>query len=156
MHIYLYHLDGTFERQVTKGPWEVTQIADVNETRGLIYFMSTQVSPLERHLYSIRFDGSGMKRVSREAGWHSPVFSPDHLVYIDSYSSAASPTNISLRTNDGSEVAQLVENTMEKFKGYRFGEQKFFTFKTTDGETLNGWMIKPQDFSSATRYPVLM
>jgi len=155
-HVYLYHLDGTLERQVTGGLWEVTSVVGVNERRGLIYFVSTEASPLERHLYSIRFDGTGLRRLTGAPGWHTIDFSPDHLVFIDSHSSVHSPTNIVLRSNDGTRVAQLVSNDTAKFEGYRFGDHRFFSVKITDGDTLNAWMIKPPDFDPLRQYPVLM
>ncbi len=156
MHIYLYNLDGSLVRQVTRGEWDVTGIADVNENRKLLYFMSTQASPLERQLYSIKLDGTGMRRLTKESGWHSIDFSPNDLVYIDWYSSAKTPTGISLRANDGTRVAQLIENKPEVFKEYPIGDQQFFSFKTPEGETLNGSMLKPADFDPSKKYPVLM
>ena len=156
MHMYLYNLDGSLARQITKGDWEVTRLVGVDEKRKTVYFIGTQASPLERHLYSIKLDGTGMRRLTKEAGTHSVNFSPDFLVYLDTHSSAKTPTNISLRTNEGARVAQVIENNLETLKEYRWGDHQFFTFKTTDGEVLNGWMIKPPDFDATKRYPVLM
>jgi dipeptidyl-peptidase-4 len=155
-HIYLYQMDGTLERQVTKGPWEVTSVVAFNERRGLIYFMSTQASLLERHLYSIKLNGTGLRKLTVDPGWHSVNFSPDHLVFIDSHSSVRSPTNMFLRTNDGTLIARLVKNDTGKFRPYRFGEHKFFAVTTKTGDLLNAWMITPQDFDPTRRYPVLM
>jgi len=154
-HLYLYSLDGTLEKQVTSGPWEVTSVYGVDERRGVIYFASTKPSPLERHLYRIKLDGSGMRRMTDEPGWHSINFSPDKLVFLDTYSTSSSPSRISLRSNTGEHVATLLENSMESFAGYRFGTQKFFEVRTTDGESLNARMIMPPDFDPGHRYPVL-
>lgn len=155
-HIYLYTNDGTVVRQLTRGEWEVTAIVGVNETLRLVYFMGTEASPLERHLYSVRFDGTGLRRLSREAGWHSAQFSPDQMVYIDTYSSINTPPNIVLRSNDGTRVAHLIRNSTDILSGYSLGTHQFFSFKTVNGETLNASMIRPADFDSTKRYPVLM
>jgi dipeptidyl-peptidase-4 len=156
MHIYLYRLDGTLEQQVTSGFWEVTDIAGVDERRETIFFLSTEVSPLDRHLFSIRFDGSGKRRLTPEPGRHSINMSPDRLVFLDTYSNVDTPSKALLRTNDGTIVSTLVENTTEMFQGYRFGEFSFLTVPTSDGEKLNAWMIRPQDFDPKKRYPVLL
>lgn len=156
MHIYLYSLDGSLVRQVTRGDWEVTDVLSVNENRRTVSFASTEASPLERHLYSIKFDGTGLRRLSKESGWHSGNFSPDGLVYIDSYSSANTPSQAVLRSNNGTKVAQLVENKKEIFNGYPMSETKFLSLRTSDDATLNAWMIKPADFDSTRRYPVFI
>lgn len=36
------------------------------------------------------------------------------------------------------------------------GKVEFFTFTTGDGVNLNGWMVKPRDFSPTQKYPVIM
>ena len=33
---------------------------------------------------------------------------------------------------------------------------EFFTFKTTENVSLNGWQIKPTNFDATKKYPVLM
>jgi dipeptidyl-peptidase-4 len=44
----------------------------------------------------------------------------------------------------------------EKLKGYKFSPKEFFNYTTSEGITLNGWMMKPVDFDSTKKYPVLM
>jgi len=155
-HIYLYERDGTLVRQVTRGPWDVTQLVGVNEKRKLTYFIATQASPRERHLYSVRFDGTGMRRLTREPGWHSVNIAPDYLTYIDTHSSAKTPTDISLRANDGTLIARLIENSIGIFGDSPMGDLSFFSFKTVDSVSLNGWMITPPGSDRSKKYPVLM
>ncbi|MEK7249090.1 MAG: S9 family peptidase, partial [Bacteroidota bacterium] len=155
-HIYLYSLDGKLERQVTKGEWDVTEVVGVDEDRRLVYFVAARESPLDRHLYSIQFDGTGMKRLTQEAGWHSARLSPDKKTFIDTYSGAVRPTQIWLKKTDGSLVAPLVENRLDSWNGLPVTQHSFFTFKTPDGLELNGYMLKPADFDPTKKYPVLM
>lgn len=155
-HIYLYNLDGSLVRQITRGNWDVTGLLGVNEKRKLVYFISTQASPLERQLYSIKLDGTGLRRITREPGWHTINFSPDRLVYIDNFSSVKSLPTVSLRTNDGTLIAPLITNSTEMLSGYPVGDHRFFSFPTSYGQSLNGWMIRPADFDSSKKYPVVM
>ncbi len=155
-HIYLYGLDGTLIRQITRGSWNVTKLVGVDEKNQIIYYTGTEVSPLERHLYSIKFDGREKKQLTESGSWHAINMSPDHQVFIDTYSSFEQPTNIALRRSDGSEKERLVLNTANAFDAYPLGKHEFFTFKTADNVTLNGWMIKPADFDPNKKYPVLM
>ncbi|NIR87222.1 MAG: S9 family peptidase, partial [Aliifodinibius sp.] len=63
-HVYLYDMSGKLIRQITKGDWEVTNYLGYDENSDKIYYVSTEVSPLQRHLYSINIDGSGKKKLS--------------------------------------------------------------------------------------------
>jgi dipeptidyl-peptidase-4 len=155
-HIYLYALDGKLERQVTKGPWDVSDIVGVDEQQQLIYFIAGKESPLERHLYSIRFDGSDMRKLTSEAGWHSARFSPDMKCFIHTFSSAQRPSQVWMKKADGGLVRPLVENTLDAWKGMPVTEHSFFTFTTPDGVELNGYMLKPANFDASKKYPVLM
>ena len=155
-HVYLYNLDGTLVKQLTKGEWEVTEILEVNERRRLVYFVGTKNSPLERHLYSVRLDGSRTTTITKEPGTHDISLSPDFLVYLDAFSSTTRPSQSAIYTNDGTRVATLVENTRDVLRGYAISEQQFFSFTTLDNVALNGWMIKPHDFDPKKKYPVLM
>jgi dipeptidyl aminopeptidase/acylaminoacyl peptidase len=74
-------LDGRQARsQITKGEWEVTEVAGVNEETREVFFVSTEQSPLERQLYRVRLDGKQKQRLSGGAGTHSISMSPDHRV----------------------------------------------------------------------------
>lgn len=156
MHIYLYDNDGTLVRQLTRGEWDVENIVAVNEKRKLTYFTGTEASPMERHLYSIRLDGTGLRRLTKEQGWHSINMAPGELVYIDTYSNITTPTSISLHANDGKRIARLAENRLDVLKEYALGKQEFFAFRTADGQQLHGMILRPPDFSPDKKYPVLM
>ncbi|MGE5394735.1 MAG: alpha/beta hydrolase family protein, partial [Candidatus Saccharibacteria bacterium] len=43
-----------------------------------------------------------------------------------------------------------------KVAEYALGKKEFFTFKTSQGVELNGWMIKPVNFDANMKYPVVM
>ena len=75
-HLYLYKTVGGEIAQITQGDWEVTALDAVDEARGLVYFTATEKNPLERQLYRIHLDGTGLERVSREDGTHAASFSP--------------------------------------------------------------------------------
>ncbi len=77
--------------QLTKGEWEVSHVDALDEAKGVVYFTSTEKSPMERQLYRVSLDGSGFSRVTTEAGTHSPQFSPDAAYYLDTYSKSGTP-----------------------------------------------------------------
>ncbi len=156
-HVYLYGMDGQVVRQITKGNWDVTGIEAVDEGNGILYYMSTEQSPLERHLYSITLEGKKKKQLTQEAGWHSVSFSSSNSVYMDSYSTVSKPGGAALFDNKGKEIDVLEDNArLEKtMESYALTTPEFFQFKTSEGVELEGWMMKPTDFDASKKYPVL-
>jgi dipeptidyl-peptidase-4 len=155
-HIYLYDMSGKLIRQITKGAWEVRNIAAVDEGNRIIYFTATQKSPLENHLYRIDFDGRNLKQITKTPGWHRINFSPNYETYLDFFSQMGVPEKVALFTNTGELKEIIVENPVEALKEYRMSKPEFFTFETSDGVSLNAWMLKPPDFDENKKYPVLM
>jgi dipeptidyl-peptidase 4 len=160
-HLYLHNRDGSQARQLTRGPWDVAQVVAVDAEEGWVYFTSTEAGPEERQLYRVRLDGSRKEQLTNEPGTHSIVtFTTEGEGYfLDSYSRASVPPVYSLRrAAGGAQVRTLVDNAEVKAKLASVGATtpEFFTFKTSDGTELNGWMIKPAAFDPNKKYPVLM
>jgi len=154
-HAYLYDYNGKLLNQITKGDWEVTSVEAVDEENGLLYFYGKKDSPVEQNIYKINLDGKNLERISLDNGWHTSNFSPSCKYFIDDYSSASSPTSISLRNSDGSIMTKLVDND-NLLDGYNLSFPKFSSFVTSDGVELNYYMIKPEDFNPDKKYPVIV
>jgi dipeptidyl-peptidase-4 len=158
-HIYLYDMSGKLIRQITDGKWEVSQVYGIDEKAKMIYFTSTEDSPLQRQLYKIKFNGKGKEKLSTRKGTHAPNFSKDFKYYLDYYSAADTPPAVSLHeAKSGKQLKVLEDNQAfnERLKEYKINSKEFFTFTTSEGVELNGWMIKPLDFDKSKKYPVLM
>ena len=106
-HIYKVSLLDGSEQQLTTGKWEVTEMIGVNEANKSIYYMSTEESPLERHLYSINLKGTGKKKISTRKGQNEVEFSKGFKYYINFHSSANTPYFITLNDARGNELKVL-------------------------------------------------
>ncbi|MEX2572650.1 MAG: S9 family peptidase [Balneolaceae bacterium] len=159
-HLYRYDYDGNLVNQVTSGEWEVTNVHAVNTGSDRIWYESTEVSPLERHLYSIGFDGGGKHRYTESAGRHSFSMGPDGRFYIDTYSNTETPVQVELRTtqNGGGQLKKLVDNqSVVNFTDrIAYSPRQLFSFTTSDDRTLDGYMIKPYDFDPGGSYPLIL
>ena len=158
-HLYLHNRDGSVARQLTRGPWDVVQVYGVDARGEWVYFSATEEHPSQRHLYRVRLDGRrGVEQVTKEPGTHNVTLSTLTPYYIDAYSRAGVPPVTSLRRTDGSLVRVLAENRTARENVAATGTTppEFFTFQTSDGTTLNGYMIKPAGFDASKKYPVLM
>jgi dipeptidyl-peptidase 4 len=157
-HLYLFDMSGKELKQLTSGPWEVTKLYGVDEKSGKIFFQSAEESPLERYVYSIGLDGKGKKKLTSLKGTNDVVFSADYSSFINTWSDANTPYAFTLHASDGRLIKVLEENKelVRKLQGYTYSPKQFFTFRTSEGVSLNGWMIKPADFDSSKKYPVFM
>lgn len=157
-HIYLYAINGKLIRQVTQGHWVVTKLYGINENTGTLYYQSTEASPLERDVFSIELSGNNKRRLSPQPGTSNATFSSDFSYYILNHSSVDSPPSYILKNKAG-KVERILENNQsvrDAAKEFGIRPREFFQFTTEDKVTLNGYMIKPDNFKHTTEYPVLM
>ena len=154
-HIYLYDLSGRLIRPITRGLWEVTDIVDVDENQGMIYFIATRESPLERHLYRIDLFGKNFKKLTDEPGWHRIKMSPNHRYYIDFFSNVETPTQVRLYDNRGRLIQMVETNPIPARKNYAFTVPEFIKIKAADGSDMYAFVHKPANFDKNKKYPVL-
>ncbi|HLR33072.1 MAG TPA: alpha/beta fold hydrolase, partial [Fodinibius sp.] len=123
-----------------------------------IYYTSTEVSPLERHLYSVSFDGDNKTRYTREEGTHRVHMSPSSNYYLDRYSNTSTPMQVELWETTEGKIRTLEENaSVTAFtQSHVYSPRELFSFTTSDGLELDGYMIKPVDFDSTESYPLLL
>jgi dipeptidyl-peptidase-4 len=168
-HLYLYGYEGRFVRALTAGPWDVDAdgtmaLRAVDERRGLLYFMATEKSPLERHLYAARFDrGDPAKprRLTQGDRWHEVVISPDLARFVAVSSDPATPPQVALHAISGSRLAWVAENALDASHPYapyapRHVPPEFGTLPAADGTTLHWQLHRPADFDPARRYPAIV
>ena len=158
-HLYLYSMDGKLVRRLTSGNFDVDEFVGYDERNKVCYYTSTEVSPLERHFYSLSFDGKRKVRLSADPGTHVINMSPDFQFYIDHHSSAEHPAVVTLyraRRNAVVKVLERNETLLKTLQDYGIVEKDFFTLKNGDGTRLNGFMLKPQDFDSTRTYPAML
>jgi dipeptidyl-peptidase-4 len=155
-HLYLYDLAGREIRQLTHGHWEVCQLDAVDETGQSIYFTATEKSPIERHLYRIGLDGSGLTRITHADGWHNVNFSPRGQAFVDTYSNAMAPPRQDLMRADGEIVTSINPNETTELLSYGRSPVEFLTVTTHDDVRLEAMLIKPVGFDPGRKYPVIV
>lgn len=158
-HFYLYNMDGSLVKQITKGDFEARSLVGLDQHKKILYYSSTEDSPLELHLYSISFSGKGKKKLTNKSGRYFINMSDDCSYYMSYFSSATSPLNVSLNQSKGNKLVKVMEDNAklsEKTKEYGFAEKEFFTVTNDNGDQLNGFFLKPADFSETKKYPLLI
>ena len=156
-HLYLYTINGNLVRQITKGEFEVKDFYGWNKTSNEFYYSSNEGSPLRSAVFKI--DAKGKKtRLSAQTGINSAIFSANQQYFINKFTNLSTPTLITLNDNKGRSLATLLDNARLKEQTARLNlpSKEFFTFKTSEGVELNGWIMKPANFNPHQKYPVIL
>jgi dipeptidyl-peptidase-4 len=155
-HIYLYSIHGGLQAQITKGDWEVRDIAGIDEAAARVYYTSSEASPIETHFYSVSLSGSGKRRLDTESGNHSISMGSGGAYYLDSVSSTSSPPRATLHSGDGGLVSVYREADTAIADAYEILPTEIATFKGPDGTLLRGTLIKPAGFEPGKKYPLIV
>ncbi len=153
LHMYLYGNDGKLENQITRGEWEVTAVAGVDEGAREIFYVSTEASPLERQLYRIGLNGKHKERLTASKGTHAVSMAGGCGFYLDTHSSLKSPPETTLHKRDGTQLSVWREAAEID---YEILPAEIVEVKAAGGTRLYGRMIKPADFTPAKKYPVIV
>lgn len=154
-HLYRYTIEGRQLAQLTRGDWEVTSVACVDEKAGRVYYVSTEASPVARQLYSVGMDGRKL-RLSGPAGTHSVSMSPTCETYLDTFSNLTAPARRSIHRNDGTELAVLAEADLRLSEEFDVLPSEIVQAKASDGALLYGKLTRPAGFQPAKKYPVVV
>ena len=157
MHLYLYNLNGQQLRQIDDGNYDVSAVYGYDEATGNTYFASHENGAADQRVWVARQNGQ-RTCLSGKAGWSSAYFSKGYKYFIHTWSDMNTPTVYTLCDNSGKTLTTLIDNQalVAKLSDYELGQRELFSFTTSEGVTLNGWMVKPADFNAAKKYPVVM
>ena len=156
-HLYLYNLNGQLLRQIVNDKYVVNTVYGYDEKTGDTYFAANPTGATEQQVMVAHQNGK-IETLSKKAGWNEAIFSKNLKYYINIWSDINHPAQYTICQNNGKELATLLDNheLLEKLAVYELGKKEFFTLTTSEGITLNGWMIKPADFDPSKKYPVIM
>jgi dipeptidyl-peptidase-4 len=157
-HLYLYDLTGVKIRQLTEGKFDVMKFYGFDPITKMFYYQAAAVSPMQREVYGISLDRKKLISFSDKKGTNEAEFSSGFQFFINKYSSTDTPSFYTINDNKGKELRVLEDNKELKNRivASHLSRKEFFTFKTSNGVELNGWIIKPIGFNENNRYPVLM
>ncbi|GMT44296.1 MAG: prolyl tripeptidyl peptidase [bacterium] len=154
-HLYLYNTDGKLLKQLTKGKWEVTHVLGYF-MKNKVYFVATKESPLQQNLYSVNMRNGKVVRLSPDHGTHRAMVSKDGRYLLDVFSSTDVSRDYKLLNYRG-KVVRIIQQDKDPLAGYQLGKMSIFTLKSKiDGANLYYRMIKPVNFDSTKKYPVIV
>lgn len=158
---YFSPLNSSVPTMLTKGDWEVDGgAAAVDLQNNLVYFVAAKEAPGQRHLYSVKLDGSGMESLvpTNEAAYWSAAFSSGAGYITLTYQGPGIPHQKVVSTPANSEkIDQTLEDNkaLAQMASSHELPHQVFSNVTVDGYALQVVERRPPHFDPKKKYPVL-
>lgn len=155
-HLYLYDTTGKQLKQLTSGNWDVTSVLDFDAKGENLFYVSTQVSPIEKHLYKLNLKNGKTERLSKEEGVHYGTVSGSGKYISDIYYSQHNPGKIAI-TDTKTNKTYDYHTAKDPYRNVQLPEITLGKLKADDGVTdLYYRLVKPLNFDETKKYPVIV
>ena len=156
-HLYLYNHNGQLMRQIVNDNYVVKSVYGVDDATGDVYFAANPTGATEQQVMVAHPNGK-IETLSQKPGVNNAIFSTNFKYFINIWSDIDNPMQYTICQNNGKQLQMLIDNheLKNKLSKYDLGKKELFQFKTSEGVTLNGWIVKPADFNPSKQYPVIM
>jgi len=171
--LYLYDRDGVLIRPITSGPTphagggggagvKAPGVAGVDEEAGLVYFMASGETPIERQLYVVSYrQPAEPTAITAGHGWWTAVMGKSAKSFVGYYSDPATPPRTALYDVSGRRLRWIEQNLLDEthpFHPYatRYPAPEFGVLKAADGQDLHTVLLKPVGFDPRRKYPAIV
>lgn len=157
-NLYLYDLSGKLLATLTRHPFEVVNVAAVDEKAGFVYYLARSGdNPMKVQLHRVNLQGKNDRRLTDPAFNHTVDIAPDFRHFVDIAQTHDVPPVTRLYTIEGKFVAELARSDLSRFEELGLKKAELFTFKAADGQTdLYGLLQFPSNFDPHKKYPLLV
>lgn len=155
--LYIYNMNGQLQRTIGDGNYDITSVYGYDPKTGDVYYQAAALGATDRQVYVTHKNGNTVRLTDRE-GWNTAFFSGDFQYFVNTWSDYNTPYVFTTRTREGKLINTIEDNKAVKqlVSDYGFCKREPFSFTTSEGVVLNGWMVKPKDFDANKKYPVIM
>ena len=154
-HFYLYNSNGTLVKQLTKGKWEVKQENGFDAKGDRLFFHANEQSPINQDFYSVNIKTAEIKRLTYGNGFHTCMLDEKGNYFIDNFTNVTTPREYNI-IHTVSKKAKNIFKAENPVKDYKLGSWNLFTIKNNEGTDLYARIVKPVDFDSTKKYPVIV
>ncbi len=162
MHLYFYTFDkqnpmagdAKLERQITHGDFEVLGIDGVDEATRTVFFNSNQGDPRQRHIFSVKLDGTDLQQLTHDEGLNIGHFSDDGKHYEHTFMGPMTSPQMTLCTVGG--ACSPVWAAHDAIAEYGLRAPKLLEFKAEDGTILYGRLLLPPEAPASGKIPVIV
>ncbi len=138
-NLFKLSYDGGDPKPLVAGKFEVSGV-ELSQDGNTFFFTSTEVSPFDRHFYSMNVDGGARKQLTKEPGNHRVTLAPDEKAFADIYSYTNKPPELFV---DGKKVTS---SPAPEFWDYKWLDVPIVEIPARDGVKVPARLYKPAKF----------
>jgi dipeptidyl-peptidase 4 len=158
-HIHLESRDAATGKrlaELTHGDWDVSDIAGIDEEKGLVYLLGTMASPVEVQLYAVPVSGGAIEKVTTDRGVHTVTMSRDGKAWVDVHSAKDRMPRAVVHGAASAVLGELAIPREADIDKLQIRPSKIVSMKSTLGDTLYGEILEPRKIEAGKRYPVIV
>jgi dipeptidyl aminopeptidase/acylaminoacyl peptidase len=147
-HLYTIRADGTGERQLTRGNWEVHNV-EIAARKDRFWITSNEGSPFEVHFYHMDFDGSDRVRVTTMTGRQDVTPSPDGARIAFVHSTSNTPPELYVADNRADASAtRITTSPTAEWRSFDWISPEIVMVDASDGVKVPARFYKPSDMGA--------
>lgn len=157
-HLYLHDMTGKRINAITSGNYRVTAVNLVDEKNQLVYFTCRKDNSARFDLYKVKFDGTGLTRLSFGEYTHRNIqVSPNGTYFITTYSNTSTPDVMALVNNKRKVVKELANAKADDFATTTLAKTEILRVKSEDGKyDLPLRITWPANYDQNKKYPLFI
>ena len=147
------------ETLLSKDPFDIIKVYRVDEKGGYVYISASPQNATQQYLYRLKINPKQKEKTAAErltpvpfAGTNDYDVSPNGLLAQHRFSAANAMPAGGVVTLPNHQPAD--GKPLEVPKSVQ-AKTEFFQIKTSEGVTMDGWMVKPASFDSTKKYPIV-
>ena len=160
-HLYLYNLDGTLAKQLTRGEYEVEGFIQFDKKGENVFIYANRDNLAGRDAYKVNLKKGTMECLTMQEnglhGTHSVVLNEQGTAWVDVWSSVSMPARADLRDSKHKAPLHTFYESENPLKDYAMPGVELGTIKAADGKTdLYYRLITPPHMEQGKKYPTLV
>ncbi|MEP6342636.1 MAG: DPP IV N-terminal domain-containing protein [Maricaulaceae bacterium] len=140
----------------------VNSLSCFNEDTGDLYLTGWKDTPLDRHIFTMKMDGSGLTQLTEGSGQHSARFDGNCTRYIGGFNRFDTPPQSRVFDNKGQPLLWLSENALSNDSDHPYSEYldahitpEFGQIPADDGTMMDYYLYKPKDLAPGEKRPTI-
>jgi dipeptidyl aminopeptidase/acylaminoacyl peptidase len=147
-HLYTMAAGGGDKKQLTKGKWEVDDVALSNDRR-TFFLHTSEESPFEQQFYRVPVSGGARTQITTTSGGHTALPSPNELLLADVYSTSNRPPELYvMRNQPGAKESRLTLSPTAEWLSFHWLVPEIVMIPASDGVQVPARIYRPKDMSA--------
>ena len=144
-HLYSTDARGGDRKQLTRGKWEVRDVA-LSPDKREFFLQTSETSPYEQHFWRMAIAGGTRTRITTRAGGHAVTPSPDGKLLADLFSTSNRPPELFVMANaPDAPMSQLTTSPTREWLSFPWLDPAIVTIPATDGVAVPARIYRPSD-----------